>query len=727
MSTVIQNVTGAGNAVSGTGDVYQVNYHLDHPTAEHHRNLRNLLGEVKRTWITGVLDHSVHGTALPELGMRPEPGAVEHPWERVLEMSADPGVVLPAGRTIHQVFEDVGRLLLILGEPGSGKTTTLLTLARECVHQAERDPTAPIPVVLSLSTWAESRNRIHDWLVSELGARYVVGAPLARRWLQEHRLLLLLDGLDEVAEDRRAECVSALHDFVRTHGVPGLVVCCRAAEYRRLPARLKLRGAVQLQPLTWNQARACLDAAGPELAELRNALSHSAELRALAESPLMLSIMTLAFRRAPPEALRFEDATTPAALRDRIFNAYVERMFARRARDGRPEARKQIERSLRWLSTGMAARGQSVFSIDYLQPAGSLTSRKQLFAYALLSRVLAGAILMMILCALAAVVPILDGWSSTSWERLSDWGLTLALLTLWGMAAGIAAGILCFVADFARLSAPKHGGVTNARRTRTFLNFLLYTLMGVGGCLFALAVLQSLGEDFTFAAVFLTLPTAPPIFAFFFGVKQGRGDATMDIGSAGVLRWQWEAARAKTVVGILLGAVGGFLLLFLGVPHLTVIFCPALGGAIGLLFGGWGFGVPPVDVRPGHQRNTRLINALKGTLFSGGLGALLGGLLQVLFNPTSTTASALLLAAIGTSMSSCVIAFLWLGGIDLILHASLRLVIAVSGNAPLRLRRLLDDSVGLVFLQRAGAGYMFIHRLLLEHFAADGDSSRQGR
>jgi hypothetical protein len=46
---------------------------------------------------------------------------------------------------------------------------------------------------------------------------------------------------------------------------------------------------------------------------------------------------------------------------------------------------------------------------------------------------------------------------------------------------------------------------------------------------------------------------------------------------------------------------------------------------------------------------------------------------------------------------------------------------------PLRLRRFLDYAVHLGFLQRAGGGYIFIHRLLLEHFAArsvpDGDSA----
>jgi hypothetical protein len=63
-------------------------------------------------------------------------------------------------------------------------------------------------------------------------------------------------------------------------------------------------------------------------------------------------------------------------------------------------------------------------------------------------------------------------------------------------------------------------------------------------------------------------------------------------------------------------------------------------------------------------------------------------------------------------------ALLWFGGLDVVLHGSLRVVLSASDGVPLRLRRVLDECVHLGFLQRAGGGYIFIHRLLLEHFAA---------
>jgi predicted NACHT family NTPase len=48
------------------------------------------------------------------------------------------------------VFDDMGGELLILGAPGSGKTTTLLELAGELLARAEAEDGQPIPVVFNL-------------------------------------------------------------------------------------------------------------------------------------------------------------------------------------------------------------------------------------------------------------------------------------------------------------------------------------------------------------------------------------------------------------------------------------------------------------------------------------------------------------------------------------------------------------------------------------------------
>lgn len=60
---------------------------------------------------------------------------------------------------------------------------------------------------------------------------------------------------------------------------------------------------------------------------------------------------------------------------------------------------------------------------------------------------------------------------------------------------------------------------------------------------------------------------------------------------------------------------------------------------------------------------------------------------------------------------------LWYGGLDIIQHYTLRLILIFQGHTPRNYARFLDYAVDRIFLQKVGGGYRFIHRLLLEHFA----------
>jgi hypothetical protein len=57
------------------------------------------------------------------------------------------------------------------------------------------------------------------------------------------------------------------------------------------------------------------------------------------------------------------------------------------------------------------------------------------------------------------------------------------------------------------------------------------------------------------------------------------------------------------------------------------------------------------------------------------------------------------------------------GGFTLIQHYALRLLLARNNLLPWRLVPFLDHCVDLIFLRRVGGGYIFVHRLLMEHFA----------
>jgi len=197
------------------------------------RNQLVLLDKVKRFWIEGVLEKSVHHAALMDLEMETQPELVaQHPWETVVEFPDRESQTLPPDTAIAQVFEDAGHALLILGAPGSGKTITLLELARDLIDRAADDPAQPIPVVLNLSTWEEKIGSLAVWVVEELNNKYQIPPKIGRPWLQNDDLLLLLDGFDEVASEQQAACVEAINEFRKGgHGLTGIAVCSRLQEY----------------------------------------------------------------------------------------------------------------------------------------------------------------------------------------------------------------------------------------------------------------------------------------------------------------------------------------------------------------------------------------------------------------------------------------------------------------------------------------------------------------
>jgi hypothetical protein len=93
-------------------------------------------------------------------------------------------------------------------------------------------------VVFNLSTWPVRRLNLTDWLIEELHTSYNVPRRIGSLWLASRDILPLLDGLDEVAEPYRAQCVETINHFMREYGLIRVAVCCRTAEYYSLTRAL---------------------------------------------------------------------------------------------------------------------------------------------------------------------------------------------------------------------------------------------------------------------------------------------------------------------------------------------------------------------------------------------------------------------------------------------------------------------------------------------------------
>jgi NACHT domain-containing protein len=348
---------------------------LSNEASEQNRqNRARMLEKVEQTWIKGLLNDSLNKAVLIELGMVEKVDAVENPWGMMLKQHHS-DQALPRGTKIIHVYDDTAKELLILGAPGAGKTTTLLELTRELIKRAKTNDAEPIPVVFHLSSWAAEHKSLAEWLEAELAQRYEVPQAMAKVWVEKDRLLLLLDGLDEVDANWRNDCVTAINDFRSKHGLVPVVICSRIGDYEELRVKLRLQSAVVLQPLTLEQINGYFAELGSGLNDLKLKIQQYDWMQELAQEPLILSVMILAYQATPSEARSgFLSAILTGTAskvniqvyRKQLFETYVQRMIERR--ESSLYNREHMLKYLTWLAGRMAERKQAVFYIEGLQP-----------------------------------------------------------------------------------------------------------------------------------------------------------------------------------------------------------------------------------------------------------------------------------------------------------------------------------------------------------------------
>lgn len=164
---------------------------------------------------------------------------------------------------IFQAPQAAGHQVLVLGHPGAGKTTALLKLLHLCLKDGPQSlglAAGTVPVFLRLRRLtSEDLERDHPialLLSRELAdlSGDTLPVDLGDRLWKHCRLLLLLDGLDEIADDalRAKVCravESALRDDVRG------VVSCRFAGYGNRVHLSERFLPLEVRPLDAEQCR----------------------------------------------------------------------------------------------------------------------------------------------------------------------------------------------------------------------------------------------------------------------------------------------------------------------------------------------------------------------------------------------------------------------------------------------------------------------------------------
>ncbi len=154
-----------------------------------------------------------------------------------------------------------------------------------------------------------------------------------------------------------------------------------------------------------------------------------------------------------------------------------------------------------------------------------------------------------------------------------------------------------------------------------------------------------------------------------------------------------------------------------------------LTGLVPTLLIGLRRGLVEVKTRPNHGIWLSARNASLGgsMLFAGTfLAILLGGLLasRGLLGPTHLMKDMGVRGGVGflwaMSIGVAVVGATWLGGVELIKHFVLRVLLWTEGAAPVRYPQFLDYAARCTLLRRAGGGYVFAHRSLQEYLASLG-------
>ena len=678
------------------------------PISSKRRKQLILLEKVTSFWVEGVFEKSLNNAPMLQLEMINCNEFVDRP------LAEQFGLQIQYARSessdhILNIYLNADRALLILGEPGSGKTMTLILLAYKLSERALARSSEPVPVILNLSSWAKQKQSIADWVVEELTMKYQIPRHYGHEWLQNDELVLLMDGYDQLPIKYRIPISQAVNNFRESNGLTGLVICSRIEEYRQSVMRLRLSGAVEIQALDEDKIDNYLEALGPDGDQLQMAIKKNGSIQQMAQSPLLLGILRTVFEdkedfQSPVPISKSHGVAKQkdefeAEQNQMLFSTYVERMFRQLPFENGYRQDRAIT-MLSWLARQQLEHNQEVFLIEQLQPSW-LPGRKWRWVYMLFSGLLLGLaggfIIWLLWQLLRQTLPQLPAFTSARLAaafNLSQ-NLSEALTILIGnILLGLAVAVLLGIIFEFRLSnertAPSNEKqrrfqVTAAGVLTGLLTFLVISWSS--GVFLALAWLV--------AESFMYMAAARYIFGW---------NYQHDVRTVEALGWSWRHALSGLGVGLglafLAEAIESLLYGYNGFAR-TLLTLAVAGFILGGLRGR--------QIREKSRPNQGVWLSIRNALLASIIVSLPIAVLNLfLRNPEYAFTIGLLSGIIAASI---------LGISDVVKHFLLRMLLHWTVGIPWRFARFLDFAARLTFLRKVGGGYIFMHGLLQDYFA----------
>ncbi|KUJ36184.1 hypothetical protein ADL25_34260 [Streptomyces sp. NRRL F-5122] len=323
---------GAGHALGSTTRQRRLLSHGNHRNVVANRVealVKGLADEQRRQWRDELVVRRVQGRLLLPVMCRAAPANLFDHWANI--RGQDDGTPLDLTGDVADLDRVLARVpsrrLVLLGGPGAGKSVAALRLALRLLQH--RGQGGRLPVVLPVASWNASTTGLWRWVAEqltiehpELAAPTGAGRTLADEVAQPDRLLLVLDGFDEIPGPRRAAALRALNEGLDEHS--HLVLTSRTEEYRRAVGDadvLRAAPALELRPLSVAEVVECLrtstrrtesDGSGlwsEVITCLRQGTGeHAQRLRTVLVSPLMLGLALSVYAAADAHPAELLDA-----------------------------------------------------------------------------------------------------------------------------------------------------------------------------------------------------------------------------------------------------------------------------------------------------------------------------------------------------------------------------------------------------------------------------------